>query len=46
MLNTLIRYIAQECFQKEDINYASLDNISLFVDFQDWIQLREQFQPR
>ena len=45
MLNTLIRYIAQECFLKEDINNSSLNDISLFVDFQDWIQLREQFQP-
>lgn len=46
MLNTLIRYIAHECFLKEDINNSSLHDISLFVDFQDWIQLREQFLPR
>jgi hypothetical protein len=46
MLNTLIRYIAHECFLNDDINNSSLHDISLFVDFQDWIQLREQFQPK
>ena len=45
MLKTIVRYLAYQCFVKGDLNDPTIQDNSQILDFQDWIQLREQFQP-